>query len=113
MRYSVLLIFIAVLALLTAVLAIVYRTGRTRAFAVGFVTFGTGFLAVVVFEQIREGSSGGHQMPTSGKAQHSSAFRIQTQLFGLLAQKAQRPLRVLKRRCVFLESFPFWNPILQ
>src|SRR5262245_15366850 len=36
----------AIGALLFAVLVIVYRTGRMRAFAVGFVVFGTGYLFV-------------------------------------------------------------------
>ena len=35
-------------ALLTSVLAIVYRSGRTRAFAVGFLVFTLGFLAALV-----------------------------------------------------------------
>jgi len=37
---------IAVGALLFAVLVIIYRTGRARAFAVGFAVFGTGYLFV-------------------------------------------------------------------
>jgi hypothetical protein len=42
-------ILLAVLvALLTSVLAIVYRGGRTRAFAVGFLVFTLGFLAALV-----------------------------------------------------------------
>ena len=46
--WSEALVLLVLAALLTSVLAIVYRSGRTRAFAVGFLVFTLGFLAALV-----------------------------------------------------------------
>jgi hypothetical protein len=46
--WSEVAVLIVLAALLTSVPAIVYRSGRTRAFAVGFLVFTLGFLAALV-----------------------------------------------------------------
>jgi hypothetical protein len=46
--WSEAMVLLVLVALLTSVSAIVYRTGRTRAFAVGFLVFTLGFLAALV-----------------------------------------------------------------
>src|SRR5215217_7641227 len=46
--WSETMIVMVLVAVLTSVLAIVYRGGRTRAFAVGFLVFTLGFLAALM-----------------------------------------------------------------
>ena len=46
--WSEAMVLLVLAALLTSVLAIVYRSGRTRAFAVGFLVFTLGFLAALI-----------------------------------------------------------------
>src|SRR5438105_9451805 len=43
------LLCLALVSLLTSILLAIYRTGRSRAFAVGFLVFAGGYLACVVF----------------------------------------------------------------